>query len=85
MQIKKQEAFYRHSDYYKQILEEGVNLYKQGERAASGLTLLLDNWENIKSGQEWASKNFDKHNQTAVLCMEYALTGMPFLIARLHP
>lgn len=78
-------AYFRQSIYYKEMLEEAVNLYKKTEQANFAFNILTDNWENIKEGQKRAAEKYLESDDYAVLCMEYALVGMPFLNARLHP
>lgn len=85
MEINKKETFDRHAVYYKQILEKVANLCKRDKQSEAAQNLLLNNWENINSGQEWSARNWEESNEQAVVCMEYALTGMLPLIARLHP
>ncbi len=85
MKIKKQEAFYRHSVYFRRMLENAVKSYKTRKDAGFGLNLILDNWENIKSAQKWSAKSLAEDEKNAALCLEFALIGKPFLNARLHP
>lgn len=79
-------ALMRHAEYYRNMLSESNELYKQGgNKVLAGLQLFDLEEANILSGQAWAGKNLGSNSSAAELCKSYPDSGFYVLDLRLHP
>jgi tetratricopeptide (TPR) repeat protein len=79
------EARLKHAAYYKDVLSAADDLYMEGgEKILTGLRLFDLEWDNIRTGQAWATNGEDSQELTA-LCAAYPDAGIYVLTLRLYP
>jgi len=75
----------RLATYYLTLLLAADELYASGGKdAARGLNLFDAEWENIKTGQEWAETNSKNDGEVDQLCLSYTEAAFSLLSLR-HP
>ena len=77
------EAGLRHARYYESVLRNANESYQQGgESTREGLILLDSEWDNIQTGQTWATAFMEVDNNAAQLCSDYPEAGVYILDLR---
>ena len=75
----------RLASFYLTQLLTARDLYDQGGKPRQqGLNLFDLEWENIQAGRNWAEEFSQKDSEADKLCLSYAETASPLLLAR-HP
>jgi len=83
--VSSSSAYYRHGLYFCKLLGEANQRYKNGNDGIDqGLSLLDQNIENIKRGQEWTAGVTEIDPRAAYLCSTYPDAGSFILNLRLH-
>lgn len=73
----------RYARYYQKVAATADDFYLQGSEAVrKGLALFDLEWENIQTGQDWASSHAAEDDTAAALCIEYPTTGCHLLSLR---
>ena len=77
---EEQEADYRYTVHYINVMIEANELYSEGgKKVLQGLHLLDSEWTHILNAQRWSKTNSDE------LCNEFPNAGFMILNLRLHP
>lgn len=79
------DAHLRHVKYFHRLCAEANELYRKGgESVKRGVALFDLEWENIQSGQSWATVNAPEDDVAAQLCSAYPLVVLDVLNLRRH-
>jgi tetratricopeptide (TPR) repeat protein len=83
---ERDEAAFRHSEHYKNVLAFADLLYlKGGGSVLRGLALFDLEWGNTQAGQAWASSRAATDDEAARVASNYAHAGVYCLDLRQHP
>lgn len=80
------ESSLRHSKHYLQLLTRADSLLVEGGNALNKALNIFDvEWENIRTGREWAAQHSRIDDEAAWCCSAYADAGAYIFSFRLHP
>lgn len=84
--IERERAGSLHAAHYLKIFSTANDYYKAGGVAiAEGLSLFDNERINIEAGQAWVNKRLDNDDESARLCLGFAIKDHHLLSLRLHP
>lgn len=78
-------AWSRYSAHYAEALRTLDNVYLTGDDDDDALRGFNLEWENIRSGQEWAAARMEEDDAAAALCLTYPGAGTYLLDLLQHP
>jgi hypothetical protein len=76
----------RLATYYLSKLQTVDSAFKCGhEHSIDALAQFDQEWSQIKRWRDWSAEHSNKHDDIALLCMEYPQAGSELFLLRLHP